>query len=66
MPPQIMSKNTTSNTVVVISLERDKSLERLTLHAYFLHLKLKILFFYFKFAKYSMFTDRIIKIKIFF
>ena len=54
------------STVVVISLERDKSLERLTLHAYFLHLKLKILFFYFKFAKYSMFTDRIIKIKIFF
>ena len=53
-------------TVVAISLERDKSLERLTLHAYFLHLKLKILFFYFKFAKYSMFTDRIIKIKIFF
>ena len=29
-------------TVVAISLERDKSLERLTLHAYFLHLKLKI------------------------
>ena len=35
------------STVVAISLERDKSLERLTLHAYFLHLKLKIfLFFY--------------------
>ena len=47
-------------TVGVIYLERDKSLERLTLHAYFLHLKLKIIFF--KFTKYSMFTDRIIKI----
>ena len=44
----------------VIYLERDKSLERLTLHAYFLHLKLKIIFL--KFTKYSMFTDRIIKI----
>ena len=34
-------------TVVAISLERDKSLERLTLHAYFLHLKLKILLFFY-------------------
>ena len=35
------------STVGVIYLERDKSLEQLTLHAYFLHLKLKILIFFY-------------------